>query len=156
MVWGKAKNVFAIGNNVCTRYPSVRDIKALIEFEDGCTGIFEISEFCSHEVFSLNVTGTGAAVIAEIPAKFRVRAPSTPLDALEEAFHSIFHTMKLAKMYLLKEDPYMNSHVRLIKNYVESIEKHSESLVPVDERIESIRLAKAIENSVRTGKVIAI
>ncbi len=157
---GNPRSVFAIGRKIIPNYPSVSDVKALINFGD-CTGFLEMSEFCSPPQFLLNVTGTGASVMVKLPVNFRVLAPSTPLDALEEAIASFSGLGRLLRMQLtMQTRPYMKytsgSHFKLIKEFVKSIKQDSEVPATIDEGIATIRLAKAIEESVCSGKKIGL
>ena len=157
---GNPKSVFAIGKKIISNYPLVRDVKVLISFGD-CTGFLEMSEFCVSPQFLLNVTGTGASITVKLPVKFRVLAPSTPIDVLEEAIASFSNLGKLFRMYLtMQRRPHMRytggSHFKLIKKFIESIENDTEVPATVDEGILTIKLANAIEESIHFGKEIGL
>jgi len=154
---GKPKSVFVVGKKVAKSYPLVRDVKALIQFES-CTGYFEMSQYCSAPVFALNVTGTGASVAVELPVKFRIRAPSTPIEVFEEFLSSFSDLIKLGKKFIVMRNPHMKftwgSHFLLIKKFIEAIKKDLPSPVSIEEGIESIRLAKAMEESMHIGREV--
>lgn len=157
---GNPRSVFAIGKKIIPNYPLIRDVKALINFGD-CTGFLEMSEFCASPQFLLNVTGTGATVMVKLPKKIRVLAPSTPIDALEDAFASLSNLGKLLQMYLtMQKRPYLGYpwgfHFKLIKKFIQAIENDSAVPATVDEGIASIKLAKAIEESIYSGKEIRL
>jgi len=160
LLFGKKPNsVFAVGNRVAENYPTIRDVKVLIKFESS-TGYLEMSQFCTAPLFALNVIGTGASIYTELPVRFRIRAPSTPINAFEEIFSSFTDVIKLGRMFLDMRKPYLKfawgSHFLLIKKFVEAIKKDLPSPVPICEGIESIRLVRAIEDSMNAGKKITI
>lgn len=154
---GKPKSVFAVGNRIAENYPFIRDIKALIKFND-CSGYLEMSQFCSTPLFALNISGTGASVNAKLPVKFRIRAPATSIEVFEEVFSSLGDVIKLGRMFLGMRNPCMKytwgSHFMLINEFVQAIEKDVSSPIPIDEGIEAIRLVKAIEDSIHLGREI--
>lgn len=155
---GNPRSVFAIGRKIISNYPLIMDVKALINFGD-CTGFLEMSQFCNSPQFLFNVTGTGSSVMVKLPTKLRLLAPSTPIDALEEAFSSFSDLGKLFRMYLtMQKMPHLRytwgSHFKLIRKFVESIKNDTEVPATVDEGILSIKLAKALEESMRCGKEI--
>jgi len=157
---GNPKSVFAIGRRIIPNYPLVMDVKALINFGD-CTGFLEISQFCTSPQFLVNITGTGASTIVKLPLQFRVLAPITLVDTLEEAFTSFSNLGRLLRIYLTRgTKPYkrliLDAHFRLIKSFINSIENDNKVPVTVDEGILSIKLAKAIEESIRSGKEIEL
>lgn len=157
---GSPKSVFAIGRKIIPNYPSMRDVKALINFGD-CTGFLEMSEFCNSPQFLLNIFGTGASLTVKLPQKFRVLAPSTPIDALEEAMTAFSDIGRLLHMQLtMQRRPYIRftwgSHFKLIEKFIESIKNDTEVPATVDEGILSIKLAKAIEESMRSEKEITL
>jgi predicted dehydrogenase len=118
-----------------------------------------MSQFCSSPQFLFNIAGTGASVMVKLPTKLRILAPSTPIDALEEAFSSFSDLGRLFRMYLtMQKMPHLRytwgSHFKLIRKFVESIKNDTEVPATVDEGILSIKLAMAIEESMRVGREI--
>jgi len=156
---GKPRTVYSVGKKVINGYPFIRDINALITFDD-TVGILEMCQFMASPSFSLMINGTGANLGIRLPVKFRVHAPSAQLEVLEEAQASFQDIAKLFKMYLATKRPPMSftwgSHFRLIKSYIESIESDSDPPSTLDEGIESIKLGKAIEQSMKTEKEITV
>jgi predicted dehydrogenase len=157
---GNPKSVFAIGKKIISNYPLITDVRALIDFGD-YTGFLEMSQFSNSPQFLLNVTGTGSSVMIKLPTKLRILASSTPIDALEDVFTSFSNVGKLFRMYLVMQGkPHLRytwgSHFRLIKKFIESIKNDTEVPATVDEGILSIRLAKAIEESMHSGEKILL
>jgi len=156
---GTPKSVFAIGKKIIPDYPLVADMQVLIDF-GGCTGFIEMSQFCSCPRFSFSITGTGASLAIQ-PTTLKVLAPSTPIESVDAVLTSFSNLGKFFRMYIdMHLKPHMRytwgSHFRLIKKFVESIKNDTEVPADVDEGILSIRLANAIEESIRSGKKITL
>jgi len=156
---GAPKSVFAFGKRVMPQYPSIRDIRALIDFGEG-VGYLEISQFSSTAQYFLQVTGTGASAMAN-PTFMRVPAPSAPLDLLEQSFSYLSTLMNLLRIHTeSRRLPYMRyawgTHYKLIKEYAEAIVLNKEAPVTIDEGIQIIKLATAIEKSMLQGRKISI
>jgi predicted dehydrogenase len=156
---GTPKSVFAVGKQIIPDYPSIADLRVLIDFGE-CTGYIEMSEFCSCPRFSFGITGTGASLVLQ-PSSFRVLTPSASIEAVDAVFASFSNLGKVFRTYLeMQQKPYMRytwgSHFRLIKAFVESIRNDEKVPADVDEGILSITLANAIEESMRSGQKITI
>jgi predicted dehydrogenase len=157
---GNPKSVFAIGRSIIPNYPLIMDVKALINFGD-CTGYLELGHFCAASEFLFNISGTGSSINVKLPVKLRVAAPSTSIDVIEEAINSFSNVGKLLRMYLTNQKkPYQRftagSHFRLIKQFVRSIRCDAAMPATIDEGILSIKLANAIEESMRSGEKITL
>jgi len=157
---GKPKSVFAIGKKVVIPdYPSLADIRVLIDFDES-TGYIEMSEFCSCPGISFNLVGTGASLSIK-PPNFKVLAPSLGLEAVEDMLSSVKNVGRVFRMYLdmrfqSHKGYTWGSHFALIKDFVESLKSNGKVPADVDEGILSIRIATAIDDSIRIGNKITI
>lgn len=156
---GKPTGVYSVGRRIIDEYPLIRDIKALITFND-IVGFLEISQFAASPSFSLLINGTGANVTVRLPVSFRVHAPAAHLEVLEEAHASFHDVFKLFRTYLTTRQPPMSfawgTHFKLIKSYIESFTTGANPPATLDEGMESVKLAKAIEESMQIGKEIRL
>jgi len=156
---GKPKSVYAIGKKFET-YPLIRDVKALINFESS-VGFLEMSEFCASPNFRIDLIGTGSTIILELPVKMRIIAPPIPVRAVEEILYSFGELFKLLHRYIvLNNNPSRGflggSHLKLISKFVESLKSDEEVPVPIDEAIQTIKLANAIEKSIMERKEVIV
>jgi predicted dehydrogenase len=156
---GRPKSVYVIGKDF-EIYPSIRDVKALINFESS-VGFLEMSEFCASPNFRIDLIGTGSTIVLELPVKMRIIAPSIPVRAVEEALYSFSELFKLLHRYIvLNNNPSRGflggSHLKLISKFVKSLKSDEEVPVPIDEAIQTIKLAKAIEKSIMEKREVTV
>ena len=156
---GNPKSVYAIGKKIIPDYPSIADMQILIEFED-CTGFIEMSQFSACPRFSFGITGTGASLALQ-PTTFKVLAPSTSIEVIDEFLTSISNIGKTLRVFVeMRQKPHMRytwgSHFKLIKQFVESVKEDVEVPINVDEGIMSIKLAQAIAESIQSGAKVTL
>jgi len=91
----------------------------------------------------------------------RIIAPPIPVRAVEETLYSFSELLKLLHRYIvLNNNPSRGflgrSHLKLISKFVKSLENDEEVLVPLNEAIQTIKLANAIEKSIMEGKEVIV
>jgi len=156
---GYPVSVFAIGKRVIPEYPSIANIRAIIEFSE-CTGYVEMSQFCACPMISFDITGTGASISMK-PHTFKVSAPSSGIEAVEDLLSSFKNIGRIFRMYVdMRFQPHKGytwgSHFALIQDFVESVKANRKVPADVDEGILSIKIATAIDDSIRIGKKIEL
>ena len=122
--------------------------------------LLELGQFYSIPQIKVNIAGTGGTIETEIPMNLKIKAPSTPINVIDNVLHSISDVSNLSKLFLRSKKPYLKyswgSHYELIRHFVLSIKNDTNSPVSIDEGIESVRLAQAIDKSVRIKKHVIL
>jgi hypothetical protein len=125
-----------------------------------CTGFIEMSEFSACPRFAFSIMGTGATIELQ-PTNFRILAPTTPIEAIDDVLASFLNLSRIFRAFVtIQQKPYMRytwgSHFRLIQKFVESIKNNVEVPADVNEGILSIKLSAAIDKSIKLGEKITL
>ncbi len=157
---GRPKSVYAIAKKPLGKYPLICDVEALVNFESS-VGFLEMSEFCASSNFRIDLIGTGSTIVLELPVKARIIASSIPVRAVEEALYSFGDLFKLLHRYMVLSRNFSRgflggSHLKLISKFVKSLQSDEEVPVPIDEAVQCIKLAKAIEKSIMERREVTV
>lgn len=124
------------------------EIRALITFENSCTGFFNWSGYAPCESFNVDVYGTGGVYKMDImgSSSETVNWWLNPGPRLKSIKRISFDFKNLFKRYGVLAD---SGYPLLFSRFLQSIEKDAESPVSLKEGLKSVALIESIKHSIK-------